>query len=78
MLYGPDVGPTERTELAEGLVQRLQPFAEGASLGVTGTVTARDAQADVIEEHLPLAEVATLAFVLVAVALATRSLVAPS
>ncbi len=77
LLYGPDVGPTERTELAEGLVQRLQPFAEGASLGVTGTVTARDAQADVIEEHLPLAEVATLAFVLVAVALATRSLVAP-
>lgn len=77
LLYRPDIGPTERTELAEGLVQRLAPFAEGATLGVTGAVTARDAQADVIEEHLPLTELATLVFVLVAVALATRSLVAP-
>ncbi len=77
LLYGTDIGPTERTELAEGLVQRLEPEAAGARLGVTGAVSARDAQADVIEEHLPLTELATLVFVLVAVALATRSLVAP-
>ncbi len=77
LLFRPDVGPTERTELADGLVQRLRPFADGATLGVTGAIAAREAQADVIEDHLPLAEAATLLFVLVAVALATRSLVAP-
>ncbi len=77
LLYGSDIGPTERTELADGLVQRLRPFAEGATLGVTGTITARAAEADAIEQHLPLTELATVLFVLLAVAVATRSLVAP-
>lgn len=77
LLFLPDVGARERSELADGVVQRLEPEVDGARLGVTGAVPARIAQSDVIAEHLRLAELATLAFVLLAVGLYTRSLVAP-
>lgn len=77
LFFENDVGARERAELADGIVQRLEPFADGAFLGVTGAVAARQAQSDIIGEHLHIAELATLAFVLLAVGLYTRSLVAP-
>lgn len=77
LFFENDVGARERAELADGVVQRLEPSMRGATIGVTGAVPARQVQADVIAEHLHLAELVTLAFVLLAVALYTRSLVAP-
>ncbi|MBW3609639.1 MAG: MMPL family transporter [Actinobacteria bacterium] len=50
---------------------------DDAFVGVTGAIPARAAQAEVIGEHLPLFEGATLLFVLVAVGLYFRALPAP-
>lgn len=77
MLFGPDVGARERAELAEGLAIRLRPEVGDAFVGVTGAVPARYEQSDVIAEHLVIAELGTLIFVLIAVAAYTRSLVVP-
>ena len=46
-------------------------------VGVTGTIPAQLAQTDILYDHLPLLEVATLVVVIVIVALKFRSVIAP-
>lgn len=77
LLFTSDIGPRERTELAEGLIVRLRPMLGEASAGVTGVIAAREEQSRLIEERLPLVELVTLLVVLLTVAVSTRSVVAP-
>ncbi|MGH2942288.1 MAG: MMPL family transporter, partial [Solirubrobacteraceae bacterium] len=55
----------------------MAPATAGGFVGVTGAIAARAQQADVIEEHLPLVDIATLLLVLAAVGLYFRSILAP-
>lgn len=78
IIFPPDVGQTGRTARAERVAyDHLQPAPPGAFVGVTGTIPARAAQGDIIVDSLPLFELATLAFVVIAVGIYTRSVVAP-
>ena len=78
MLFPPGIGQTGRTNRAERMAfDHLQPAPPLAQLGVTGTIPARKAAGDIIAERLPLMEGLVLLFVLVAVTVYTRSLVAP-
>ncbi|MDQ3609285.1 MAG: MMPL family transporter [Actinomycetota bacterium] len=78
MLFPPDIGQSGRTIRAERVANdHLQPAPPGAFVGVTGTIPARAAQGDIILDSLPLVELATLAFVFIAVGIYTRSIVAP-
>ncbi len=82
LLFPPSVGRDGRTGAAERFAEQYVRPAVGADgadafVGVTGAIPARAAQAEVIEEHLPLFEGATLLFVLVAVGLYFRALLAP-
>ncbi|MCP9490873.1 MAG: MMPL family transporter [Solirubrobacteraceae bacterium MAG38_C4-C5] len=78
IIFPPDIGQAGRTARAERVAyDHLQPAPPGAFVGVTGTIPARAAQADVIVDSLPLFELATLAFVFIAVGVYTRSIVAP-
>jgi RND superfamily putative drug exporter len=78
LLFPLSIGQNGRTgaahRFAEGYVE---PAAPGATAGVTGAIAARAEQADAISAHLPLVELATLVFVLVAVGLYFRAVVAP-
>ena len=67
------IGSAER--FAEGHIRPV--IGDEAYVGVTGAIPARAAQAEVIEDHLPLFEGATLLFVLVAVGVYFRALIAP-
>ncbi|MFP5363606.1 MAG: MMPL family transporter [Thermoleophilia bacterium] len=79
LLFPPSVGQDGRTGAAQRFADRYVRPAVGpdAFVGVTGAIPARAAQADVIEENLPLFEGATLLFVLLAVGLYFRALLAP-
>ena len=78
LIFPPDIGQGGRTSAAERLASDyLQPAPPGAFVGVTGTIPARDAQGDIIIDSLPLFELATLLFVVIAVGIYTRSVVAP-
>ncbi len=79
LLFPPSVGRDGRNGAAVRFgEQHVQPaVGEDAYVGVTGAIPARAAQAEVIEEHLPLFEGATLLFVLVAVGLYFRAVLAP-
>jgi len=78
MLFPPEVGQTGRTDSAERMAfDHLQPAPPLAQLGVTGTIPARKASGDIITNRLPLMEGLVLLFVVVAVTVYTRSLVAP-
>ena len=77
LLFRPEVRAPDRTAQAEGMAQRISAGAPRVSTGVTGALSARDQQAELVSDRLPLTELVTLAFVVLAVALYTRSLVAP-
>ena len=79
LLFPPGVGQSGRAGAAERFAQREVRRVVGpdAFIGVTGAVPARDAQADVIADKLPLVELATLLFVLAAVGWYFRSVLAP-
>lgn len=78
IIFPPNIGQQGRTVRAERVADdHLQPAPPGAFVGVTGTIPARAAQADIIADSLPLVELATLVFVVTAVGLYTRSIVAP-
>jgi RND superfamily putative drug exporter len=62
---------------AERLAERLLEDPEDAYVGVTGSIPARAEQARLIEEALPLVEIATVAAILLIVGLTFRSVVAP-
>ncbi len=78
LLFGPDIGQNGRIGAARRFADRhVRPDVPRAFVGVTGAIAARAQQADVIAEHLPLVEIATLLLVLVAVGLYFRSVLAP-
>ncbi|HEV2776827.1 MAG TPA: MMPL family transporter, partial [Solirubrobacteraceae bacterium] len=79
LLFAPGVGRNGRNGAAVRFAEQyVRPsVGDEAYVGVTGAIPARAAQAEVIDEHLPLFEVATLLFVLGAVGLYFRALLAP-
>ncbi len=78
LLFPPDVGPTGRNAAAQRLArEHLRPLVPGGFVGVTGAIPARAEQARQIEDHLPLVELATILFVLAAVGLYFRAVLAP-
>ncbi|HEV2062220.1 MAG TPA: MMPL family transporter, partial [Solirubrobacteraceae bacterium] len=76
LLFPLDVGQVGRTKRAENYVEALDA-PPSSFVGVTGAIPARAAQAETIDEHLPLAELATVLFIALIVALYARSAVAP-
>lgn len=79
LLFPPSVGQDGRTGSAQRFADHyVRPVVDDdAYVGVTGAIPARAAQAEVIEDHLPLFEGATLLFVLITVGLYFRALLAP-
>ena len=78
LLFPTSVGQNGRIGAARRLAEKhVAPAAPEAFVGVTGAIAARAQQADVIEEHLPLVELATLLLVLGAVGVYFRALLAP-
>jgi RND superfamily putative drug exporter len=77
LLFPLDIGQVGRSQRAENFVEALGPPAPGSTVGVTGAVPARAAQADAIDERLPLIELVTVLLVTVIVAVHLRSAVAP-
>lgn len=78
LLFPPSVGQNGRVAASRRFAERhVQRDVPRAFVGVTGAIAARAQQADVIADHLPLVEIATLLLVLVAVGLYFRSVLAP-
>lgn len=68
---------TQQEAAAEFAREELDDPADGY-VGVTGSIPARAAQAELVEDALPLVELATIAGIALVVALAFRSLAAPA
>ncbi len=78
LLFPPDIGQSGRNDAARRLAEEhLQEIVPGGYVDVTGAIPARAEQSAVIEDHLPLVEIATLLFILVAVGFYFRSPLAP-
>lgn len=78
LLFPTSVGQNGRIGAARRFArEHVAPATRGGFVGVTGAIAARAQQADVIEEHLPLVEIATLLLVLAAVGLYFRAILAP-
>ncbi|MDQ4039553.1 MAG: MMPL family transporter, partial [Actinomycetota bacterium] len=73
----PWVGFNAQTFAAKDFAAEFLSDEDDAFVGVAGSVPARVAQADILEESLPLVEVATLAAIVLIVGLYFRSVVAP-
>ena len=76
LFLSPDLNLQERTDTARRYAQRLER-APGSTIGITGAGPARLEQFEQIESALPLVTVATLAVILLIVALYFRSVGAP-
>ncbi len=77
LFFPTDIGPIGRAGLIDRLEKRSVSPPGDALVGATGSLSARQEQATVIENRLPLVEIATVLVVLAAVALHFRALVAP-
>ncbi len=77
LFYAPDVGAGERQELAERLAAERITAPGDAFVGVTGSLAAREEQAGLIGDALPLVEIGTVLLVLVVCGLHFRALGAP-
>lgn len=73
LFFPPDIGQVGRTGLAELLVETELSPPPGGTVGVTGAVPARAAQAEIISDRLPLVEALTVLLVGFAVALYFRA-----
>ncbi len=76
LFFPPEVGPDDRTILAERFVERAEPGYDGFA-GVTGTLAARRVQSEQITDSLPLVEAATVLLVTLVVGLHFRAVGAP-
>jgi len=76
LLFGGEFNQVERVDVATEYASALQAPPE-TSVGVTGTIPARAAQADIISDRLPLIELVTVVLVSLTVAIYLRSAVAP-
>ncbi len=77
LFLAPELNLLERAATAKGFVERYGRAAPGTSVAVTGAGPARLAQYEEIESRLPWVEAATVAVILLVVALYFRSLGAP-
>jgi RND superfamily putative drug exporter len=75
LFFDPKVESGDQRELIDGLLETR--FGPDDSVGVTGPVPARAAQADVIEERLKWVELGTVLLVAFAVGVHFRSVLAP-
>ena len=75
LFFDPDLGLRDQTERAGDLALAGGP--NDAFVGVTGSIPARLAEFDAIDEALPLVEAATVGVIAILLALMFRSLVAP-
>ena len=76
LLFGEDFNQPERVDAAHAYASSLRA-PPGTAIGLTGTIPARDAQAGIISEKLPLIELVTVLLVSLTVAIYLRSAVAP-
>ena len=76
MLYPLEVGQGRSIRLAREFADTLGTREPGR-VGLTGAIPARAEQSDVIEDRLPVVELATVLFIALAVAFYLRSVVAP-
>ena len=72
-----DEGLHAQREWAEQIAAESEVGRAGGSVGVTGSIPARLAEFDAIDEALPLVEAATVGVIAILLALMFRSLVAP-
>jgi len=77
LFLDPELNLVERNEAAHQYADSLPQPANGATRGVTGSGPARLAQFEEIDDVLPWIEAATIAVILIVVALYFRSLGAP-
>jgi RND superfamily putative drug exporter len=77
LFLAPDLNLLERRQAARDYEQRLPPPAAGTLRDVTGAGPARLAQFDAIDEVLPWITLATVLLIVIIVALAFRSVLAP-
>ncbi len=77
MFGDPELSLIRRQELAQAYGSTLLEAGPGTQIGVTGAGPARLAQFEEIEDVLPLIEIATVAVILLVVAIYFRSLGAP-
>jgi RND superfamily putative drug exporter len=77
LFLDPELNLVERNEAAHKYADSLPPTANGATRGVTGSGPARLAQFEEIDNVLPWIEAATIAVILLVVALYFRSIGAP-
>jgi RND superfamily putative drug exporter len=76
LLFGEDFNQPERVDAATAYASSLQA-PPGTAIGLTGTIPARDAQAGIISDKLPLIELVTVLLVSLTVAIYLRAAVAP-
>ena len=76
LLFGDDFNQPERVDVANAYASSLRA-PPGTAVGLTGTIPARDAQAGIISDKLPLIELVTVLLVSLTVAIYLRSAVAP-
>ena len=77
LFFAPAVGQDDRQILADRLVERRIAARSDGFVGVTGAISARAAQAQEIEEALPLVELGTILLVALVVGLHFRAVGAP-
>jgi len=73
----PSAGFNSQTAAANRFAERFLAEEDDAFVGVTGSIPARVAQADILETSLPFVEIATLAAIVLIVGFHFRSVVAP-
>lgn len=73
----PSTGFAQQREAAAAFAREQLDDPADAYVGVTGSIPARAAQAELVEDALPLVELATVAGIALVVAVAFRSLAAP-
>jgi len=73
----PSTGFAEQREAATAFAREQLDDPDDGYVGVTGSIPARAAQAELVEDALPLVELATIAGIALVVAVAFRSLAAP-
>ena len=73
----PSAGFNSQTAAANRFAERFLAEEDDAFVGVTGSIPARVAQADILETSLPFVEIATLAAIVLIVGFHFRSVAAP-
>ena len=77
LFISPSAGFNSQTAAANRFAERFLADEDDAFVGVTGSIPARVAQADILETSLPFVEIATLAAIVLIVGFHFRSVVAP-